>query len=172
MLPNPTRSPTTRTKYNNRDRIIQSLFNKHITIEGTRYDIKYNAADIIDLLNLLGQHRDIPEDIRFAWGDSILSLAAAKDGVHKIGVRGNQIQRQNKEAIVSSMVVLDIDNNIMNKQWLKNMAPHKSDRGKREFVKKCVNIRKEFNKGNIDILCENKGKQHRESMYYVLLLAL
>ena len=52
-------------------------------------------------------------DMLFPWGDSLLSLHASKDAVHTIGVRGAATQQQNKQAIISSQCVLDVNHNIL-----------------------------------------------------------
>ena len=109
-------------------------------------------------------------DLKLNWGDAIISQASAKKAVHDIGVRGGAIKHHNKQAIISSQVVLDENNICMNKKWIKELCPHKSDKGAVAYSDKCVIIRKEFDTGSRDILCDIKPKQHRYSYAYSLSL--
>ena len=47
---------------------------------------------------------------------------------------------QNEHATVSGLIAFDDDNNICNK-LLKDVAPHKSDKGGTNIIKKCGRIR-------------------------------
>ena len=163
MIPinNVTRPSQSAIRYLGRS-VIQSLFHKQY--QGNK--IKYNKEDIIQLLNFIGTRIEGIYDMKFNWGDAVLSLSAPKQALHDIGVRGNAIKHHNKQAIISSHVVFDENDNVLNKKWLKNMAPHKSDKGATKYVNKCIDIRREFNKGFTDILCIVQDKQHRNSMIY------
>ena len=59
---------------------------KRVSIHGTRYDIKYGLDDIIEVFNLC----ELP----------------ANDGVLTIGIGKSGLKPQNKQAIVSFIVVL------------------------------------------------------------------
>ena len=58
---------------------------------------------------------------------------------------------------MSSQVVLDENNNCLNKTWIKELCPHKSKPGTDAYYDKCVNIRKSFNEGKVDVLCDGDG---------------
>ena len=73
--------PSPGTIDNLKQRTIDSTYNK--VFNGHR--IKYGINDIIKLLNKIDEDTNIPEGIRFAWGDGLLSLSAAKEAVHNIG---------------------------------------------------------------------------------------
>ena len=87
-----------------------------IGVKGThnniQYRIKYNRDDIIFLLNYIGCRvsNDVSE-LKFNWGDAIISQAAAKQAIHDIVVRGGAIKHHNKQAIISTQVVFDENNN-------------------------------------------------------------
>ena len=148
--------------------VIKHMYDKYYE----QHLIKYRVEDIIKLLNKIGLNENIPDNMRFAWGDGLLSLSATKQAVHDIGTRGQKIKQQNKQAIASFMVVLGENNNILNKKWIGNIAPHSSKRGRDWFVKKAVNIRRCFNMGVTDILCEDKDPQRRNSMKHAFLYSL
>ena len=148
--------------------ILKSLF-------GSRYDgykIKYNKADIIALLNYVGSRCNEVPDMNFKWGDALLAKASTREAVHDIGVRGSQLKHYNKQAIISSNVVPDENNNCMNTGFIKELCPQKSRPGKNAYFDKCVNIRQQFNAGIIDVLCEVKGIQHRNSydMHFFIIV--
>lgn len=153
--------------------VLKSLFDSKHTSNNIQYRIKYNKQDIVQLLNYIGSRlsNDVSE-LKFNWGDSIISQASAKQAVHNIGVRGGAIKHHNKQAIISSQVVLDENNNCLNKRWIKDMCPHKSDKGTAAYSNKCINIRKEFDAGSTDILCEVKDKQRRNSYEYTLSVSI
>ena len=147
--------------------VLRSLFE-------SRYNnarIKYNKNDIVQLLNYIGSRvsNDVSE-LKFNWGDALLSQASAKQAVHDIGTRGSAIKHQNKQAIISSQVVFDENNNCLNKSWIKELCPHKSRKGAVAYSDKCLNIRKEFDAGSRAVLCEVQEKQHRNSYEYFLYL--
>ena len=147
--------------------IIKSLFATKSSVDG--YIIKYDKVDIIKLLNNIGQHKDMRQDMRFAWGDALLSLSASKQAVHTIGVRGTATQHHNKQAIVSSQIVLDENTNIMNKKWIQELLPHKSKRGKDKYLSLCHGIRKEFDIFDTGVLCIVKDIQRRNSLVVTAL---
>ena len=154
MLATPIIRPTTRTIYNLGNDILERLFNK-------RYRnniIRYNQEDIIKLLNYVSNNSTfIPDNLQTPWGDAIHTIASgAKSALHKIGTRGTSIQQQNKESIVSSLTLIDANNNIMNKKLLDSIVPHKSRVGGNKFINKCKSIRMDFNAGNKNILCAIK----------------
>ena len=82
--------------------------------------------------------------------------------MHKIGTRGSLTQMQNKEAIVSSAIALNNNNDILNKPMLRKLTPHKSYHGHADFVEKCRAHRVAFNSGHSDILCSTH-KHTRDS---------
>ena len=96
IAPTPICRPSTQTIYNLGDTIIQRLFNK-------RYDghiIRYNADDIIQLLNYVSTHTThIPEEIDTGWGDAILTITAPKATLHKFAIQDVADQQHNKQAI-------------------------------------------------------------------------
>lgn len=55
------------------------LLNKHINVDGMRYDISYGISN---LLNLCGRHRSVPEDIQFAWRDSVVTRCTKRQGAY------------------------------------------------------------------------------------------
>ena len=87
------------------------------------YRIKYDKNDIIQLLNYIGSRvsNDV-NDMKFRWGDALLSLSSSKKAVHDIGVRGNALKHHNKQAIISSHVVLDENYNCINRGWIKDLC--------------------------------------------------
>ncbi len=144
-----TMRPHPNTISNLADRINQNLFHR-------KYDnkiVKYNSADIIKLLNRVSQKPEIPQELKHNWGDAIISAPSMKACFDKFGIRGNKLQQQNKEAIGSSMMVLDNNNNVMNTNYLKWMIPQTSNPGKNSFIEKCKQIRVNFDTNNSNILC-------------------
>lgn len=166
-VPTPTARPSTQTIYNLGDTIINRLFHK-------RYNghiIRYNTEDIIQLLNYVSTNTThIPDDINTRWGDAIATISAPKYTLHKFGIRGQSYQQQNKQAIISSLIVKDNAGNITNKKLLRNMLPHKSTKGAHLFIDKCRTLREEFDKEStgILVLCD-LTKHTRESMYFFII---
>ena len=156
MLPQ-TRQPSDDAITNLVSKVISHLFHHRYQ----QQTIKYERNHIVKLLNKIGTHDDMIEDMKFNWGDALLSLSAQHDCMHNMGVRGNKIAQQNKQAIISSATVLGEDNNIMNRGFIRDMCPHSSKRGANNFIDKCVDIRNKFDTGECKILCENKGIQSR-----------
>ena len=145
-------------------RVIKALFD-------CKYDghkIKYKKDDIITLLNYIGSNKNMIEELKGCWGDALLSSFSAKKAVHDIGVRGSKIQHYNKQAIMSGMIVLGENNNILNRKWLNSVAPHTTKRGTDKYVNKCVGIRAEFDMGLKKVLCVEQGTLRRNSMIYFL----
>ena len=111
------------------------------------------------MLNEIGNNNNAPGSIRFPWGAVLVSSASAKQAVHDIGTRGNKLKQQNKQVVANSTVVLDNDDNIVNKKWIKSIAPHSSKPGTDVFVDKTIFMREEFNMGLRNILCDDKSIQ-------------
>ena len=61
-------------------------------------------------------------------------MISIKNTVHKIGVRGGHIKQQNKQAIMSSMMALDGNNNITNKKIINQIVLHKGKQSKRILI--------------------------------------
>ena len=152
MLPSRVIRPTEKTIYNLGNTIIKRLF--HQKYRGNI--IRYNQDDITRLLNFVSMNSTfIPQNIQTPWGDAIKTISlGSKTALHQIGTRGTTTQQHNKEAIVSSFIVLDENKNIVNKKLLRNIIPHRSRNGGNKFINKCYNIRKEFNDGHSDLLCK------------------
>ena len=149
------------------DHLITNLSNR--TLNGIfnsqygGYQHKWEIEHIIKLLNRIGRDPRIPDDIRGAWGDSVKAIASAKEAVHNIGVRGDATKHQNKQAIMSSMMVLDNNGQLINKQLLNEVAPHKCPKSKKKYIKKAIAIRRDFDSGRSELLCEVKELQRRNS---------
>ena len=139
--------------------IIDALFHRM----NAGQTILYREQDIVALLNYLGQDPQIPGRLRGAWGDAICTLSSTKKAVHDIGVRGDKIKQYNKQAIMSSLVVFDENNAVKNMDFLMEVAPHKSKKGASVYIDKVVNIRREFDRGSISVLCDVQDKNHRDS---------
>ena len=90
--------------------------------------------------------------MRFPVAGALSSLSSAKQAVADIGVRGGKIKQQNKQH-ASSMVVLDENTNIMDKEWIK-ISPDSSRRGTDMSVNKVTSI----------IFCVKIKIQRRNSM--------
>ena len=48
-------------------------------------------------------------------------MIAIQTSLNKVGIRGNELQQQNKQAIVSSMIMLNENNKISSKKLLNQM---------------------------------------------------
>lgn len=144
--------PSTQTIYNLGKTIIRRLFNR-------KYNgnlIRYNTEDIVTLFNYVSNNSNhIPDDINIPWGDAIMTLSSAQSTLHKLGIRGQAIQQHNKQAILSSLIVKDNNNDIKNMKLLRNLAPHKSINGKKEFIRKCKQIRDEFDCNFSNVLSQH-----------------
>ena len=143
----PHRNNITRLK----DTVINRLFNKIDNNDGRI--VKYDIDDIVNVLNKIGVHSNIPEELRMPWGDAIRSIQSTQNGLQQIGIRGHKLQMQNKQAMVSGMIVFDDNGNICNRKLLQNMLPHKSNKGGNNFIDKCGRIRRDFDENKTDNLC-------------------
>ena len=81
-----TKRPHRNTITNLKNTVIDRLFNKIDYRDGRI--VKYNIDDIVDVLNKIGQHHHIPEQLRLPWGDAIRSINSLKNGLHQIGIPG------------------------------------------------------------------------------------
>ena len=115
--------------------------------------IKYGSEDIIRLLNYVSNQNEIPQSVRIPWGDTVRSSKSQKAAMRAMRVRGTRLQQQNKQAVFSSAIALDENNNIMNKRLLYNMVPHRSKHGKLSFIERCRDIRVQYDGDNSNILC-------------------
>ena len=159
--------PCNRTITNLSNRTLNDIFNSQYGGHQHQWEIEH----IVKLLNRIGSDPRIPNDIRGAWSDSVKAIASAKQAVHNIGVRGDATKHQNKQAIMSSMMVLDDNEELVNKQLLDQVAPHKCPKSKKKYVKKALDIRRDFDNGRSEVLCEVKGVQRRNnSVSYSFLL--
>ena len=157
-----TRRPSNTTIYNHGITIINFLYHKSYNNQ----NILYNARDIISLLNYISKDISTPNELKIPWGDAIQAACAAKTAVHKIGVKGNKLQQQTKQSIISSFIVLDENKNIINKSLINKIAPHKAPQCKRKYIYECADIRGKFNDEIINILCNNKEPFKRNSLVY------
>ena len=119
------------------------------------------------LLDRIAKHPDVPPNLKVPWGSAILSAKSQSTALHKFGTRGTLMQMQNKEAIVSSAIALDTNNNILNKPLLRKMTPHKSYHGSVDFIEKCKGHRVEFDHGRTNILC-SVPRHTRDSYVHTL----
>ena len=125
-----TKRPSHNSIYKLGDRIIKSLFTKkYKTI-----NITYQTYDIIKVIKYVSKSVYIPYELKLLWCDAIQTIYAVQNSVHNIGVRGCKIQQQNKQAIISSMIILDNEINVKNNGIINNIAPHKSRNGKNKFI--------------------------------------
>ncbi len=147
-----TKRPTDRSIRNLADQVYDRMFHQ-------KYDnkiIKYTQQDIIQFLNLMSQKPDVTDPIKCYWGDAIISMPSMKSCFNQMGIRGNKLQQQGKQTMCSSVMVLDGNNNIVNKKMIKDIIPQKSNPCKNAFVKKCKQIRTDFNANNTNILCNDE----------------
>eukprot|EP01083_Nonionella_stella_P015165 42448_1 len=101
------------------ERLAQSITRSMYETVHKNRTIKYEAHDILQLLNAIPfKHDSIPNDMRFKWGEGIEAMQSVKTAVSDIGVRGSKVVMQNKQAIFASSMVLDDENNIMNRKQL------------------------------------------------------
>ena len=147
-----TKRPTTSSIYNLGRMIIKRMF----SMQWNGYTIKYNEEDIYRLLNFVSRQQQIPSSMKHPWGDAILSVDSAEKRMKQIGTRGTKLQQQNKQSLVSGLMVLDTNNNIMNKKLLDKIVPHKSRQGGNDFTSKCKEIRISFDNNNSKTLCIDK----------------
>ena len=80
-----------------------------------------------------------------------MTISSPKETLHKFGIRGQALQQQNKQAIISSLIVQDNNGNIMNKKSLRNLLPHKSTKGANSYIDKCGLLRREFDMRQIEL---------------------
>ena len=108
-------------------------------------------------MNYLSTKKQIPNELQILWGDAIKSMISIKNSLNKVGIRGNQLQQQNKQAILCSMIILNDDNKtIQNRKILNQIIPQKNISCKDNYIQTCIDIKSEFNKENIKILCLEK----------------
>eukprot|EP01083_Nonionella_stella_P170656 581275_1 len=97
-------------------------------------------------------------------------MGANRDAVKQIGVRGEKVVMQNKEAIFASAMVLDENNTILNKDLLSDIAPHKSYHGRADWIAKCKSIRTQFDQKQTKMLCTDS--KHKRNSYVSVLQSL
>ena len=97
-------------------------------------------------------------------GEASLTSLSDRKAIHDIGVRGNHTQHHNEQSIISGMIVLGENKNILNKRWINSVAQHKTSSAKNKYVKKCGDMRGEFDRSLKRVLCKIKGTQRRNSM--------
>ena len=105
--------------------------------------------------------------MKVQWDDAVLAAKSQQRAVHKLGTRGDRLQMQNKEAIVSSCVVLDTNNNILNKSMarhLRQRKPHKSFNGQMSFVNRCVRQHQQHFDGATDRSRASSSSSARPSL--------
>ena len=83
-------------------------------------------------------------EVRGPWGDALASSFSEKKTVHEMRARGIEIQRHNKQFILSGLIVLEEKENISNRKWINEVAPHTPKQGPDKCVNKCKEIRQEF----------------------------
>ena len=139
--------PSSNTIYRLGNKIKKFLFEQD--------DYYYHTDDIILLLNYVSKDDKIPNTLKILWGDAITSMITIKESIHKIGVRGNKLKQQNKQSIISSLIILDDNNKILNEGIVQQMIPQKGRTNKKNFIKHCKQIKRNFILGNTDILCDD-----------------
>ena len=164
--PPTTRRPAERTIYDLKDRCINSFFHHRYQ----QQQIKYETEDTILFLNALGNAMPVNSDIKGPWGDMVKGVISAKKAVHTMGVRGSQTRHHCKQAILSSMMVLDGQDEVTNMPLLREMAPHKCNKSKKKYLEKCQKARLDLDRGISDVLCVVQRQQRRESLVSVLSL--
>ncbi len=136
--------------------LAETINNRLFKLKYDNQAIKYNSQDIIKLLNLVSCIEEIPAELKCNWGYAIISMTTMKEAFNTFGTRGNKLQQQNKQTMTSSVIVVDNNDNVVNKQMIKFMIPQTTNPAKNAFLNKCKQIRKDFNSNNTNILCINK----------------
>ena len=158
--PQATRRPDESSIYRLKDRVINHFFHRQYQ----QQQIEYQEEDIIKFLNALGKEMPNNMGIKGPWGDMIKGAASAKTAVHTMGVRGSQTRHHCKQAILSSMMVLDDQNEVTNMPLLREMAPHKCNKSRKAYLEKCKQVRLALDRGISDVLCVVQLQQRRESL--------
>ena len=147
---NHTKRPTRCQIYELGQRINERLFHQR---SNDGRIIKYEAEDIIRLLNYVSNKNDIPQSLRVPWGDtSVASNHKNKRYVlweHEDPNCSNRTNRRYSRAPSYWTKTTIYWTNGCYIKW----APHRNSAGKRVFINRCKQIRLQFNVDNTNILC-------------------
>ena len=101
----------------------------------------YDMDSIIKLFNQLSGYNNAPNPDKLTWGFCIATMQSVYTVMHKLGVKGTDIEQQVKQCVAAVLLVFDKDYSIVNKKLMDAILPHKDRTTRKDWLDKCVTRR-------------------------------
>ena len=182
---------TLQQQYINTEQQHKTLLNKYQSIIPTQLQTseiraspsKYYAHKVLDVIKILLFNRPeycysyddmmklFDKLIEFINKSIGIPIALCIDGIERIrdcltdyGAKGTRRQLQQKQSIISSLILLDENNRIMNKALLNKLITIMSRNAKDTLIEECTNLRVLFDLDESRDLCKDYAKEKRDSL--------
>ena len=179
-------------KYINIEQDHKQLLNKYRSIVPTQLQTseiirpspsKYYAQKVLDIIKILLFNRPeycynyddmmkLFDNLVIFMNKSIgIPISLCIDGIDRIrdclsdyGPKGTRTQLQQKQSIISSVILLDQNNQIMNKALLNKLITTMTRKAKDELIDQCTHLRVLFDLDESTNLCKDYSNEKRDSL--------